>query len=153
MIVRSLAMMMLIGMLTACSSGHAQFNWAKPANLNMVPPKGPPEYEQGWKDGCQSGWKAYATQFNKVWGSYKQDPILAQNPVYYQVWKDAYSYCSVYALSIGEHGLMDYDGDGRGGVFDTFGKWGDQTMPEYRNPWANGVTDMWVDPFKSDSVL
>lgn len=138
--------------LGGCTSGHMDFNWAKPSSLDMKPPPGPPEYQKGWVDGCNSGWKGYGTTFNKVWGKFEQDPELAQNPVYYQVWKDAYAFCSAYAMSNGEIGLISNDGTG-GGVLDVFGSWdsspspldntlgnvGATTMPEWRNPWIMGV--------------
>ena len=150
---RRIATGILLLMMAGCGSAHMNFNWAKPAHLDMNPPPGPPEYKQGWKDGCNSGWKAYTTTFNKVWGKFEQDPKLAQNPVYYQVWKDAYAFCAAYAMSNGELGLMTNDGSG-GGVMDVFGSWdpapsvmdnsvgavGTSMMPEWRNPFNMGVS-------------
>lgn len=127
----SVALLTVLFCITGCTSGHMDFNWAKPVHLDMTPPDGPPEYQQGYVDGCNSGWKAYTTTFNKVWGKYEQDPYLAQNPVYYQIWKDAYAYCSAYAMSNGEHGIMTNDGAG-GGVLDVFGKTGNITMEEWK---------------------
>lgn len=144
---------MMVVLLGGCSSMHMDFNWAKPTHLDMTPPEGTPEYEKGFVDGCNSGWKAYTNTFNKVWGGFEQDPELAQNPVYYQVWKDAYAYCAAYANSTSEHGLMTNDGKG-GGVLDIFGTYdsgptiaddifgpvGATTMPEWRNPFEQGVS-------------
>jgi len=92
---------------------------AKPWSLDMEPPPGPPEYQQGYRDGCQSGWSGYASQFSKVFFTYKQDTALAQKPIYYQIWKDAYSYCRTQAMMAGLHGYGNY-GD-RGAV--PIGKW------------------------------
>lgn len=82
--------------------------WAKPYALNMDEgPEGPPEYRQGYRDGCQSGFKAYSSQYNKVWWKFKQDPALRQNPVYYRIWKDAYAYCAAYANSADGQGVAN----------------------------------------------
>lgn len=69
---------------------------------------GPPEYMQGYKDGCESGYSGYANQFNKNFWTWKQDPQLAQEKVYYQIWKDAYSYCAFYGMMADEHGLGNW---------------------------------------------
>lgn len=140
-------------LLVACTSAHVDFNWAKPSSLDLTPPPGPPEYQKGYVDGCRSGWKAYSTTFNKVFDKFRQDPVLAQNDVYYQVWKDAYAYCAAYGNSVGEHGLARNDGRG-GSIFDVFGRWdsspsvadsvigpvGATTLPEWRNPFEQGVS-------------
>lgn len=132
--------------LTGCTQWHSEFNWAKPASLSMQPPPGSPEYQQGYVDGCNSGWKAYSTQFNKVWGSFKQDPNLVLNPTYYRVWKDAYAYCAAYANSVGNLGLMENAGDGKKGVLDLFGSTGDQlNMQEWRNPFDMNTQNNWGD--------
>lgn len=76
---------------SACTEGKPDFTHA--ANFNVDPPPGPPEYQQGWKDGCETGRAAYANHFYKMFLDFKQDEDLSQNPIYYQVWKDAYLYC------------------------------------------------------------
>jgi hypothetical protein len=87
---------------------HNNFGWGKPANFDMTPPDGPPEYQQGFKDGCESGYSGYANSFNKMFYTWKQDPELAQNNVYYQMWKDAYTYCAVYGMMVDEHGMGNW---------------------------------------------
>lgn len=82
---------------------------AKPASLDLEPPPGSAEYRQGWSDGCESGLSAYGTPFYKTFHRVKQDPILAQNKVYYQVWKDAYAYCAVYVMTQATHGVGNRD--------------------------------------------
>lgn len=84
--------------------------WAKPYSLDLDdPPPGPPEYQQGYKDGCESGFKAYSAHYNKVWWEFKQDPKLRNNITYYKVWKDAYAYCAAFANSAYGHGLWNYN--------------------------------------------
>lgn len=91
--------------LSGCKHFHVDMGWARPASLPINnPPPGPPEYQQGFRDGCESGYSGYANNFNKVFHTWKQDPELAQNPVYYQIWKDAYAYCANYGMMTDEHG-------------------------------------------------
>lgn len=92
-------------LLTSCSKFHIEFGGAHPSSLPMKsPPPGPPIYQQGWLDGCESGFSGYANNFDKFWHKFKQDPELAQNSVYYRIWKDAYAYCANYGLMSQEHG-------------------------------------------------
>ena len=57
--------------------GHA---WT----LNMTPPPGEPDYQQGWSDGCESGISGYGNQFYKNFYDWKQDPSKVTNPVYFK---------------------------------------------------------------------
>lgn len=93
---------------SGCTHYDTQWGFAKPATLVMKPPPGPPEYEQGWLDGCESGYSGYGNSTNKQFHTWRQDPILAQNPVYYQIWKDAYWYCANYGMMTDEHGLGNW---------------------------------------------
>lgn len=70
----------------------------QPAALELTPPAGPPVYQKGWSDGCESGANVYSNSFYKSIRAfdYKFDPKLRNNKMYYQVWKDAFSYCSYY---------------------------------------------------------
>jgi len=73
----------------------------KPASLDIKPPDGPPEYQQGWSDGCESGMAAYTDALPKSFKAYKlkQDPNLRNNKMYYQIWKDAFLYCAIFMES------------------------------------------------------
>jgi hypothetical protein len=70
----------------------------KPASLDIDPPEGPPEYQQGWLDGCESGMAAYSDALPKSFKAFKlkQDPNLRNNKMYYQIWKDAFLYCAIF---------------------------------------------------------
>ena len=106
---RILIIILLMFGLTSCSDGKLYPFWAKAASLRIHDgPPGPPNYRQGYKDGCESGFKAYSQHYNKVWWEFRQDKNLRQDPVYYQIWKDAYSYCASFANSAGLHGLGNY---------------------------------------------
>lgn len=89
-------------MLQACTGLNGSLDLRKPASLDLTPPEGPPEYEQGWIDGCESGMNAYSNTFYK-WVrtfEYRQDPVLRHNKMYYQVWKDAFLYCSIFLETV-----------------------------------------------------
>ncbi len=85
-------------LLSACNGVDGRLDLRKPASLSMDPPPGPPEYRQGWIDGCESGSHAYTNNFYKALGAFelRQDPVLRNNKMYYQVWKDAFLYCALY---------------------------------------------------------
>ncbi len=91
---RTLLTIMLLCSMTACKIGPLDFR--KPAFLHMKPPPGPPEWQQGYVDGCESGSDAYSNPFMKLVDAFelKQDPILRHNKMYHQVWKDAFLYCA-----------------------------------------------------------
>jgi len=92
-------------LLGGCTNFHWQWGGTKPPTLRMdQPPPGPPEYQQGYMDGCSSGYSGYANDVTKLFHDWKQDPHLAANPVYYQIWKDAYSYCANYGMMADLHG-------------------------------------------------
>ena len=98
-------------MLSGCKMYKPELSFlgGKPAGLRMdQPPPGPPEYQQGWKDGCESGYKGYGEYYAKVWLNFKQDPYLTTNPVYYQAWKDAYGYCASFGNMTTLHGLGNF---------------------------------------------
>lgn len=86
---------------------------------NAVPPwqrwmmEGPPPgrpytplYVEGWKAGCETGVSASANQWYKLQYDFKQDPILAQNRVYYKGWKDAFDYCQRYMYQYTKRGFF-----------------------------------------------
>jgi hypothetical protein len=103
-----LILVMLAVQLSACKNMHIDVGWAKPPEMKMDPPPGPPIYQQGFKDGCESGFSGYAASGTKIFWKWKQDPVLAEKKVYYQIWKDAYAYCALYGMMEAEHGLGNW---------------------------------------------
>lgn len=91
-----LSVMLLMGCAEASTRG-----FFVPYSMDLDPPPGPPEYQKGWKDGCESGLSAYGGQVEKFLKVHKlkRDPTLQDNKMYYQVWKDAFLYCTLYAES------------------------------------------------------
>lgn len=74
----------------------------KPAHrvFNYMPKNGSPEYEQGWKQGCESGMSGMTNSFYQSFYVFKQDNSLLKNEVYYKAWKDSYDYCKGYVYGI-----------------------------------------------------
>lgn len=84
--------------LQGCTGKDGTFDARKPYSLDLTPPEGPFEYEQGWSDGCESGMGAYSNSFYKAMRVFElqQDPNLRSNKMYYQAWKDAFLYCAYF---------------------------------------------------------
>ena len=97
-----IALMILIGCLTACTGKDGTFDVSKPYSLDLTPPEGPFEYTEGWSDGCESGMSAYGNNFYKLLKAHqlKMNPELRKNRMYYQAWKDAFLYCAVYLEAV-----------------------------------------------------
>lgn len=105
MIVRFAVLLLTLTAISGCNGMHKMF---KPIEFDLTPPDGPPIYQQGFKDGCESGYSGYGNNFNKMFWKWKQDPKLAQDKVYYQIWKDAYDYCALWGMMADEHGLGNW---------------------------------------------
>lgn len=103
-------MIILASSLSACKYFHSDFSLLKPkpAELSMEPPPGPPIYQQGFRDGCESGFSGYASSFHKLFYTFKQDPELTSNQMYYRIWKDSYAYCALWGMMVDEHGLGNW---------------------------------------------
>lgn len=83
----------LVFLLVGCSGPNALM--PGPLFSSNFPPPGPPNYQQGMIDGCQT---ALAALGNGLYGymhagvHYDVDAALNDN-VYYKAWKDGYFYC------------------------------------------------------------
>ena len=89
---------LLSSVVSACNTTPDGDISLQPYSLDLTPPDGPPEYQKGWSDGCESGANAYANNFYKYIEAfdYKYDANLHNNKMYFQVWWDAFIYCSIY---------------------------------------------------------
>jgi hypothetical protein len=90
--------------LTACQVGPPWQQW-----MFEGPPPGQKYsdmYVSGWKDGCETGVSASSNHWYKQFYHFRQDPILAQNRVYYKGWKDALSYCNRYIYQYDRRALI-----------------------------------------------
>lgn len=102
----SLLTLFLIFILFGCSGKVPDA--LRPANriFGHMPTGGSPEYEQGWKEGCESGLSGMTNSFYRSFYILKQDNSLITNEVYYKAWKDSYDYCKGYAYGIVKEGNM-----------------------------------------------
>ena len=65
----------------------------RPLLLNTVDPGGPPEYQLGWEDGCDSGLSAQGDWTYKIMYGFKKRAELAANDQYKQGWNEGFTYC------------------------------------------------------------
>jgi len=65
----------------------------RPLTLMSVEPSGPPEYQLGWQDGCDSGLSAEGDWTYKVLYGFKKRPEMAANDQYKQGWNEGFTYC------------------------------------------------------------
>lgn len=69
-----------------------------PAGMGRPPETAPVNYKEGWYDGCYTGLSTMNQQYYKSFYKYKQDYTKVDDEVYYQAWKDAYTYCRQYSF-------------------------------------------------------
>lgn len=58
-----------------------------------VDPSGPPEYQLGWEDGCDSGLSAEGGYTYKLMYGFKKRPEMAASDQYKQGWNEGFTYC------------------------------------------------------------
>ncbi len=103
-----IALIMGVLAISGCKYGYMDFGGLRPAGFSPTITYGPPDYRQGYADGCQSGYAGYGNSFNKMFLPWRQDPDKVTNPVYYQMWKDAYTYCAFAAMMHEEMALGNW---------------------------------------------
>jgi hypothetical protein len=66
----------------------------RPFSLWTVDPAGPPEYQLGWEDGCDSGLSAESEglTYRLLYG-FKKRPEMSSNDQYKQGWNEGFTYC------------------------------------------------------------
>lgn len=65
----------------------------RPFYLLTVDPTGPPEYQLGWEDGCDSGISAYGAYYYQLMYGFKKRPEMSTNDQYKQGWNEGFTYC------------------------------------------------------------
>lgn len=67
----------------------------RPSTLFLIDPSGsgPPEYQLGWEDGCDSGLSAEGDWSYKIMYGFKKRPEMATNDQYKQGWNEGFTYC------------------------------------------------------------
>lgn len=100
-----IGLVFLMGMLTGCTGSNHSFDWKKPVSLDMNPPEGPRNYQQGWSDGCESGVASTTNTMFMVLGSYKfrLDTQLRNDPLYNKAWQYGYNHCGYSMKSLAQY--------------------------------------------------
>lgn len=86
--------------LGSCDLTHKNIFAPNKKLFKMVPP-GPPEFQQGFLDGCQTGLSTgFANDYYKTFYKFTKDIDMVQNKVglYTRTWSAAMIYCRHYAL-------------------------------------------------------
>ena len=65
----------------------------RPIMLYYSAPEGPPEYQLGWQDGCDSGLSAEGDWMYKSMYGFKKRPEMAESETYKQGWGEGFTYC------------------------------------------------------------
>lgn len=88
----------------------------RPFMLNYISPEGPPEYQLGWQDGCDSGLSAEGDYIYKTMYGFKKRPEMAENETYKQGWGEGFTYCR-FSLAASERRDKDASFEGIGLVW------------------------------------
>lgn len=83
------ARLLTCGLLLSLSLSACRPFWIQTA----VTPAGPPEYQLGWEDGCDTGLSAEGSWDYKIMFGFKKRPEMATNDQYKQGWNEGFSYC------------------------------------------------------------
>ena len=93
-------------LLSAC--GHNYITDPEPLLLDTHVDSGPPEYRQGYADGCHTAMAAYGTSYMKSVYKLHKEAKYANNKMYNQAWKDAWNYCymSIFMMRSDDDSLL-----------------------------------------------
>jgi hypothetical protein len=65
----------------------------RPVSIWFSSPDGPPEYQLGWQDGCDSGLSAQGDyRYRAIYG-FKKRPEMLENDLYKNGWNEGFTYC------------------------------------------------------------
>jgi len=107
MVIMKINLLLVLLLLAGCAEnkssyekvGFSQLWEPRLATIPDAPSEGPEEYKQGWRDGCETGMAAYGNMRYKAIYQFKQDQNLTGNPIYYNAWRQSYTYCRYHLLS------------------------------------------------------
>ena len=103
---KKITLLLFCSMLTGCSGSVPDGLKPNARLFTHMPSGGSPEYEQGWKEGCESGMSGMTNSFYQSFYVFKQDNQLLTNEVYYKAWKDSYDYCKGYVYGVLKEGEL-----------------------------------------------
>jgi len=100
-----ISLFIFAGLLTGCTGVNHSFDWKKPVSLDMNPPEGPHNYQQGWVDGCKSGLASTNTDLHQTLGSYKftLSKELRYDKLYGRAWRYGYNHCGYSMKSLAQY--------------------------------------------------
>lgn len=77
----------------------------RPTPISVTPPDGPYTYQQGWRDGCESGIAATNHFFQLSVGTrqFTLDEQLRNDRLYNQAWRYAFNHCGYSMRSIARY--------------------------------------------------
>lgn len=65
----------------------------RPVSTWFATPDGPPEYQLGWQDGCDTGLSAQGDyRYRAIYG-FKKRPEMLENDLYKNGWNEGFTYC------------------------------------------------------------
>lgn len=83
----------------------------------------PPEYQQGWKDGCESGLAAYGNDYYKTFYKFHYDEILMEkSKLYARIWQNSFKHCRSFVNRLLVEGwgwTEGWEGSNESGVFNS----------------------------------
>ena len=65
----------------------------RPTALQTVKPSGPPEYQLGWQDGCDTAISAKGSVIYKWIFGFKKRPEMEAIDLYKSGWNEGFTYC------------------------------------------------------------
>lgn len=65
----------------------------KPVQMYFIPREGPPDYVEGYDDGCDSGISSGGSIIQRFFYVYKRNPEKLDNALYKAGWNDGWGYC------------------------------------------------------------
>lgn len=98
---RNFVFIALFIFVSACAAitGSGETRPGMPPFMPGAPKGGPPEFQEGWLDGCETGISAHGSSYYRSTFKFKQNPTLVTNPIYYKAWKDGENYCRTYIFA------------------------------------------------------
>jgi hypothetical protein len=68
----------------------------RPLPLYFEKPGGPPDYQLGWQDGCDTGVGVEGGALTRGAFGFKKRPELHDNALYNSGWNEGFTYCRFY---------------------------------------------------------
>lgn len=105
--IKKLSLALIIISCVACTGPNHSFTLRKPMALDMNPPEGPENYQQGWLDGCKTGVASTSTAFYQTVGAYRftLDNNLRYDRLYNTAWRYGFNHCGYTMKALAQYSL------------------------------------------------